>query len=1617
MRRRNILSWLLVTIMILSAIPFTGAVYAADTNIAPLGVIDVPHSNGGPSTNINSAAAPSTTSATGNTWNTWGSSIGGSASNPFYVTLNMPDVYEMSGMQIMWWIFTDTGVAWPVSCTVEYKDMATGNWISLGAVGIEHNGEVGQTWVYNGVWNTVTFPSRISTNSIRLRVIKSGTSTAPGFGINRWQVFGDLPETPSLWSVSASGKGSLATNTEEVYTSALVSPRLTGATYQWSLSNSNASIVGSSTGSSVRLRGEVKGTTRLTVTASHPTGSPVTYSMDINVTELKTTQYETNTAAGKAPILPKRVVLEGVQFDTPTPSTIYNGYQFGEEFPDSLWPVTWDMGSFTAADYASDKIGTSFIVSGSVAYGGMTYPATAKINVKEPLAAPDFNHSVTSENVRFNDVFWAPKQVVNAGATIDQAITQLKSTSSARRGLVNFQEAAKRLAGQSYTNQSGGFVFQDTDVYKTLEGISYNLAAIEDDSSMDARKIVLQNELNTWISAIEAIQYSDGYINSCFAQRAPLNAGGSGNSSVRWRYMDRHEMYNIGHFLEAAVAYTRYTEGVGRPDYRLYEAGKRAADHIYKMFGPGGKRVEVPGHEEIEIGLMKMANLVEEYEGVGAGQNYRNTTKLLVDRRGNRTGANARQSGYSGGTYSQDATPIVNETAAVGHAVRATYFYTGITDLAATLPAGNSDRTAYLNVMSRIWDRLKERNTYITGGIGSAQPGTDSEGFGADYALSNTQSYCEICAAIAASNWYQRMNLVYEDAKYIDSMERALYNGVLVGVNLSGGLFYYSTTLQNTGNGRSTWFDCACCPPNVIRTIANMSGYLYTVNKDSVFVNMYGGSKGHVNVQGTKVAIDQVTNYPWEGAVNLSVKPEVAKAFTLNIRIPGWIKAQKYQQVSIKVDGVDIDATPNARGYVTITKTWPTAGTTIDINMPLEVRLTEPDNNVYNIGTASHSNRDRVAIERGPIVYCLETPGVPATATTGRNATSVWVPRDMAMTATWNSALLRGVVDITGTARWNSATGTAQAIQLTPYYARNNRSNNPSNLGSSGSSNDTNSLSVWLNATVGTVQIRGDKNNVTPGDTVTLTAVPHVNFSAAANQRPNAYDWTIESGSAIIDGTPVYAQAPTSGYEKIGGIVGGVTTNTVTYYASTAKIRVMGGGTVTVKVQARNGSTNLYTDTYVIEAGEAALDFTPLIEKIAAAKAITLGSYTPLSFQALSDAIVAAEAWYNANKEDDQLVQSKVIAQVFALDNAIKALVDKAPLVQKIAAAEALNPTAYTPTSYAVLRTAIVSASAELLDPNLTKATVDAQVEAIDTAIKDLVAFGVTPAKSNIALQPKGTAVAQYTNGYILGAGGGAAAVNDGALASSDGNTSWNTYGYQNAPFPYPTVNIRMEWNNLVAIDSTRVLWWYDSTASNGGVQLPKNCTIQYLAEDGVTWVNVTNMKNSSGAPVTTVPVTGNGTNGANTLWQLVSFDEIKTTKLQLTITQARPTVTTAYGGAGISEWEVFGYDIVAKNISADNRLCIESISIPAQGSSTFDPKFAMTSAVDMNVSLIVAEYTDGLLSGINSVPTVSLKAAEPNLSIQSSIPMAAGKTYKFFIWDGTTYVPLSNMTSIADLS
>ncbi|WP_138001917.1 glycoside hydrolase family 127 protein, partial [Robinsoniella peoriensis] len=1081
-------------------------------NIAPNAKASADRENT-PASNVNNGAL-----ATGNaqtSWNTWNNS----GSYPTPVTLTWEEPYEISSMRVMWWADNATqnasgNVTFPKSCKAYYYDNTLEDWVEItdmqdendvntSSVGVRYDGNNGGINGANSYWNGVLLKTPVRTTQMRLYIDRSGMGSN-GVGISEWEVYGE-PIKDELFAAKIIGKERISLGETAEYQGFCIPSELPDVTYEWSVPEAYSEIL--------EITGNDTDASKITVTAKAAGAGALKLKCTYGTTQREVSfpvsvesiqgidDYITATAAGREPILPKMVVVNGISFDDPTPSLksvnkTQNGgteaFDFGEEFNSKLMPVEWE-----AVDpklYAADQAGKTFTVNGIVNYGGEQWDAKAQITVKKPVVAPDANSAVTFENVKLNDEFWQPKQKVNALNSLNAGINRIAMEAG---GEPNFDNAIKKLNGESY-EPFHGFVFQDTDIYKSIEAISYTLSVIQDDKDTEiaAQREKLEDKLADWISKIEQVQYADGYINTHFTLRSTTFAGGSSPGTHRFRDFSNHEMYIAGHFFESVVAYTRYREGIGDPDYSLYVVGKRFADDIVRLFGPDGQRHEVPGHEEIELALIKLAKLAEEYEGEGAGQKYIDTAKLLIDRRGE--DQSLRESNYKGGDYSQDKTPFTQEKNGVGHAVRATYLYAGATDIATLLPDGDADKEAYLDTLDTIWDSVQNRKTYITGGIGVRSHGED---FGGDYELPNDDSYCETCASIAVANWNQRMNLVHQDAKYVDVVEKALYNGILVGTNLEGNLFYYDSRLEvSNGNARSEWFACACCPPNLMRTIASLSGYMYSVHQNDVYVNMYIGSDAKVNVDGTKVVLKQETKYPWEGKTAITVTPESEKEFTVNIRIPGWIHDQKNKNTDISVNGENI-STKAVNGYVAIKRKW-MPGDVITVDMPMEIRLTEANPNVK-------TNSGRVAIERGPLVYSIEKAGNTSLnpEVQNLNPLNYVIPRSTEFTAQYNPELLKGVVEITGDVYYEAGGKLVPAkLQAIPFYAWNNRGDG----GIYGQNNATKML-IWTKADGFAVSVHADKNTINIGDTAALTGI----VAAPADVSDNTYQWSVTEGRSV----------------------------------------------------------------------------------------------------------------------------------------------------------------------------------------------------------------------------------------------------------------------------------------------------------------------------------------------------------------------------------------------------------------------------------------------------------------------------------------------------------------------
>ncbi|MBN2329290.1 MAG: glycoside hydrolase family 127 protein [Candidatus Omnitrophica bacterium] len=543
---------------------------------------------------------------------------------------------------------------------------------------------------------------------------------------------------------------------------------------------------------------------------------------------------------------------------------------------------------------------------------------------------------VSFEQVTIDDSFWAARIRTNRVITIPYAFTKCEDTGR----IDNFRAAGKIKYATSFCSN---YPFDDSDVFKIIEGAAYSLSVYPDAQ--------LDEYLDRLIASIAAAQEEDGYLytaRTMKSQTPVIWVDGPRWSNLR----SGHELYNLGHMYEAAAAHYLATN-----KRSLLDVALKSADLICRTFGPG-KNPGVPGHQEIEIGLVKLYRITGKEE-------YLDMAKFFLDQRGRE---DAREL-Y--GEYSQDHKPVIEQDKAVGHAVRAAYMYSAMTDIAAL--TGDED---YKQAIQRIWSNVVDKKFYITGGIGARHGG---EAFGDDYELPNLTAYNETCAAIANVLWNYRMFLLFGEAKYIDVLERTLYNGALSGISLRGDRFFYPNPLAAGAGGveRSPWFGCSCCPTNLSRFIPSIPGYIYARKDDSVYVNLFIGSETSFTMQDQKVSIRQESDYPWDGRVNICLSPEKETLFTLKIRIPGWAKNEPtpsdlyhYQKTNKKKATLSINgkkfAYPMEDGYAVVHRLWK-KGDKVELNLPMKVRRTIAHENVAE-------DAGKVALEYGPLVYCVEWP-------------------------------------------------------------------------------------------------------------------------------------------------------------------------------------------------------------------------------------------------------------------------------------------------------------------------------------------------------------------------------------------------------------------------------------------------------------------------------------------------------------------------------------------------------------------------------------------------------------------------------------------------------------------
>ncbi len=544
---------------------------------------------------------------------------------------------------------------------------------------------------------------------------------------------------------------------------------------------------------------------------------------------------------------------------------------------------------------------------------------------------------VSFTEVKLSDGFWSPRLETNRTVTIPYTFEQCEKTGRVK----NFEQAALVNSGEV---EHGGFcsayTFDDSDLFKIIEGASYSLK-VKSDPELD-------KYLDELIAKIGAAQEEDGYLYT--ARTSNPEKPHDWVKEKRWAnlYMG-HELYNMGHLYEAAFAHYQAT---GKRS--LLDIALKNADLIAREFGPD-KRRGVPGHQVIEIGLAKLYRITSDAK-------YLDLARFFLDERGDEEGHKLF------GEYSQDHKPVVEQTEAVGHAVRAVYMYAGMADIAAL--TGDS---RYIAAIDRIWENVVHKKLYLTGGIGATGKW---EGFGPDYELPNASAYAETCASIANVMWNHRMFLLHQDAKYIDVLERILFNGALSGTGFSGDRFFYPNPLASFGqHTRSPWFTCACCPSNITRFMPSIPGYAYAVKSSHIYVNLFMQGEAKIEISDNIVSIKQETEYPWKGDVKIVVSMEKPGKFTLNLRIPGWARNQPVpgglytymdtvgEEVTLKVNGEAAPIKLNL-GYAALSRRWK-EGDMIELHLPMPARRVLANDKVK-------ADVGRVAVERGPLVYCAE---------------------------------------------------------------------------------------------------------------------------------------------------------------------------------------------------------------------------------------------------------------------------------------------------------------------------------------------------------------------------------------------------------------------------------------------------------------------------------------------------------------------------------------------------------------------------------------------------------------------------------------------------------------------
>ncbi|TFG26351.1 MAG: glycoside hydrolase family 127 protein [Promethearchaeota archaeon] len=619
--------------------------------------------------------------------------------------------------------------------------------------------------------------------------------------------------------------------------------------------------------------------------------------------------------------------------------------------------------------------------------------------------------------VKIKDQFWAAKIKTNNEITIPYVLKKCEETGR----IDNFLRAARLLKGDQRTI----FPFDDSDVYKAIESAAYSLIHQKNDE--------LEKYIDDFVEKLAMAQEEDGYIYTNRTINPENPHVWAGNN--RWEFVQimSHEIYCIGHLIESAVTYYQAT---GKKKY--LELAIKSADLLDRTFGIG-KNESVPGHQEIELALVRLYRIT-------GNKKYLNLAKFFLDIRGDKNAKGYNDYLIKAETlpgpnisrkleYNQTHKQPIEQDEAVGHAVRAMYMYSAMTDIAAL-----TDDRNYLQAVDKIWDNVVSKKLSITGGVGAKTLG---ESFGKNYKLPNLKVYNETCASIGNVFWNHRLFLLHGDAKYIDVLERILYNGLISGISFDGKTFFYPNPLASKGyNSRSPWFEVPCCPTNIARFLSSIPNYIYAQHHKLIYVNLFVSSTASILMNQKSIKISQETEYPWNGNVTITINLEGSEEFSIAIRIPGWtqnrpVPSDLYQYVkemntvvSIKVNDEPININQQ-KGYVHINRIW-SDGDKIEIDMPMPIRRVIAHENVKN-------NNGRVALERGPLVYCLERHDNNV-----ENIFNLYLDDNDCLESDYKNNLFEGIVVISGNIHYLKKTNnhiekSETKFLAIPYYVWANR--------------------------------------------------------------------------------------------------------------------------------------------------------------------------------------------------------------------------------------------------------------------------------------------------------------------------------------------------------------------------------------------------------------------------------------------------------------------------------------------------------------------------------------------------------------------------------------------------